>query len=108
MILSTTDTIPQTEIIESIGIITGNSVISKQILQDILGRVKTLLGGEIPYFAKLLNKARNDAMHRLELAAEQSGADAVINVRLTTHTIMDTSAEVLAYGTAVKTEPTKN
>ena len=50
----------------------------------------------------MMGRARHVAMHRMVNQAEQLGADAVINVRYTTTSIIGSAAELLAYGTAVK------
>ncbi len=50
----------------------------------------------------MLEEAREKAINRMVDDAENMGADAVINVRFMTSMVMAGSAEILAYGTAVK------
>ncbi len=60
------------------------------------------MGGELEAYTSLLNEARNQAIDRMIIDAQRMEADAVVNVRLTTSSVMDTASEILAYGTAVK------
>jgi uncharacterized protein YbjQ (UPF0145 family) len=56
----------------------------------------------VPEYTKLLAESREQALDRMVRHAQELGADAVITFRLSTATVMDGSAEILAYGTAVK------
>jgi uncharacterized protein YbjQ (UPF0145 family) len=80
----------------------GNVVYSKHIGKDIAAAFKTLAGGEIKSYTELLTEARNIALQRMMAEAEKLGADAVIGVRFGSSSIVQSAAEVLAYGTAVK------
>lgn len=102
MIISTTDSIPNREIIELLGIVTGSVVNAKHIGQDIFAGLQSIVGGEIHGYSDLLSEARKGAYQRMEADALRRGADAVINVRFTTSMIMQGMSEVLAYGTAVR------
>ena len=102
MILSTTPTIPNKEITTIIGIARGSTVRARNVGRDIFAGLKNLVGGEIDEYTKLQAQAREQALQRLEQDAQRMGADAVVNVRLTTAMIMQGAAEILAYGTAVK------
>ena len=64
--------------------------------------MKTLVGGEIEGYTEMLNTARQIAVKRMVEDAEQMGADAVVNVRYGSSSVMQGAAEVIAYGTAVK------
>ena len=70
--------------------------------EDIFAGLKNIIGGEIQEYTKLQAVSREQAMQRMEDDANNMGADAIINVRLTTSMIMQGTAEILAYGTAVK------
>ncbi|QNR23599.1 YbjQ family protein [Croceimicrobium hydrocarbonivorans] len=102
MILSTTDYIPNREVTEIIGIARGSTVRARNIGRDFFAGLKNIVGGEIEEYTKLQAHAREQAMQRLEQDAQRLGADAVINIRLTTAMVMQGAAEILAYGTAVK------
>ena len=64
--------------------------------------MKTLVGGEIVGYTEMLTEARQIATKRMVDEAENLGADAVINVRYSSSSIMQGAAEVVAYGTAVR------
>ena len=102
MIISTTETIPNKEITEVLGVARGSTVRARNIGRDIFAGLKNIVGGEIDEYTKLQAQAREQAMQRMEVDAKRLGADAVVNVRLTTAMIMQGAAEILAYGTAVK------
>lgn len=102
MIISNTPTISGKEIIESLGIARGSTVRARNIGRDIFAGLKTIVGGEIKEYTKLLADAREEALARMIADAESLGADAIVNIRFSTSTVMAGSAEILAYGTAVK------
>lgn len=102
MIITTTDSIPGKEITEIIGIARGSTVRARNVGRDIFASLKNLVGGEIEEYTKLQAHSREQAMQRMEDDAIKLGADAVINVRITTAMIMQGAAEILVYGTAVK------
>ncbi|MFN7118931.1 MAG: YbjQ family protein [Saprospiraceae bacterium] len=102
MIISTTDFIPGREILEVIDIVRGSTVRARHIGRDIMAGLKQIVGGEITEYTKLLADAREQAIDRMIADAERLDADAIINVRFTTSGIMQSAAEILAYGTAVK------
>lgn len=102
MILSSSDTVAGREIHETLGLVTGNSVRARNLGRDFLSGLKNLTGGEVGAYRDLLTESRNQAMERLEQAAQDLGADAVVTVRFTTAEVMQGVSEILAYGTAVK------
>jgi uncharacterized protein YbjQ (UPF0145 family) len=102
MIYTSTPDVPGREIEEILGVITGSVVQSKHVGRDIMAGLKTIVGGEIKSYTELLTEARQIAINRLVQEALKMNADAVVNLRFTTSSIMGNAAEVLAYGTAVK------
>jgi uncharacterized protein YbjQ (UPF0145 family) len=70
--------------------------------RNFMAGMKTLVGGEIVGYTEMLVEARQIATKRMVDEAEELGADAVIGLRYGSSQVMDTAAEVLAYGTAVK------
>jgi uncharacterized protein YbjQ (UPF0145 family) len=102
MIVTTTDYVPGKNVKEILGIATGNVVRTKNIGKDILAGLRNLAGGEIREYTELLKDAREEALHRMIKSAEEIGADAIINVRFATSSVMQGAAELFAYGTAVK------
>ncbi len=101
MIVVNTDYISGKEL-ETLGLVKGSTVHSKNVGRDFMAGLKTLVGGEIKGYTEMMNEARTLATKRMVAEAEQLGADAVVNVRFTTSGIMQGAAEVIAYGTAVK------
>jgi len=102
MIITTTETIPNREITEIVGIARGSTVRARNIGRDIFAGLKNIVGGEIDEYTKLQAHAREQALQRLQQDAERMGADAVVNIRITTAMVMQGAAEILAFGTAVK------
>ena len=104
MIVTNIDYIPGSRITRHFGLVQGSTVRAKHMGRDILAGFKSMVGGEIASYTELLQDARKEAMSRMIMQAQNIGANAVINVRLTTASIVSTAAEVLAYGTAVFAE----
>lgn len=96
------DYVPGYEIEEALGIAKGTVVQSKNIGRDFMAGMKTIVGGEIAGYTDMLITARQIATKRMVDDAESLGADAVINVRYGSSSVMNGAAEVIAYGTAVK------
>lgn len=102
MIITTTETLPDKTITQVLGIARGSTVRARNIGRDIFAGLKNIVGGEIEEYTKLLAHSREQAMQRMEDDAQQLGADAVVNVRLTSSMVMQGTSEIVAYGTAVK------
>ena len=101
MILVNTDYISGKEL-ETLGLVQGSTIQSKNIGRDITQSFKTLVGGELKAYTDMMNEARALATKRMVREAEALGADGVVNIRYASSTIMQGAAEVIAYGTAVK------
>jgi len=104
MINVNTDFISGKEIKETLGLVRGSTIRARHVGRDILASLKTIVGGEIKSYTDMINKARDEAVNRMNEEASKLGADAVVNVRFVTAEVMQGAAEVLAYGTAVKLE----
>lgn len=102
IIITTTEHIPGHDIETVLGIARGSTVRARHIGRDILAAIKTLFGGEISDYTKLQADAREQALQRMLIDAEKRGAHAVVGVRIATTMVAAGSAEILAYGTAVK------
>lgn len=102
MIYTTTENIPDREIVEILGVVTGNVVQTKHIGRDIAAGLKSIVGGEIRGYTEMLTEARHSAISRMVEAALELDADAVVGLRFTTSAIMSNASEILAFGTAVK------
>ena len=101
MKLYSTDFISGKEI-ETLQMVRGSVVFSKNVVRDVFAGLKTLVGGEVAGSTEMLNDARNIAIERMTREAATVGADAIVNVRFATASVMAGSAEIIAYGTAVK------
>ena len=95
------DYIPGKEI-EALGLVKGTVVQSKHFGKDFMAAMKTLVGGEIVGYTEMLNEARQIATKRMVDEAKTLGADAVINVRYGSSAVMQSVAEMIVYGTAVR------
>jgi uncharacterized protein YbjQ (UPF0145 family) len=102
MIISTTESIPNREITEILGIARGSTVRARNVGRDIFAGLKSIVGGEIDEYTKLQAQAREQAMQRMIQDGERMNANAIVNVRLTTSMVMQGASEILAYGTAVR------
>ena len=101
MLLVTTDKITG-KTFEELGIVSGSMVQSKNAFKDIGAGFKSMVGGELVSYTKMLQEARDIATQRMVKQAEQMGADAVVCVRFSSSAVMQGAAEILASGTAVK------
>ncbi|MCT9095999.1 YbjQ family protein [Haloarchaeobius sp. HME9146] len=101
MQITTTETVPGADIDRVLGVAQGSTVQSRGLGSDIGAGLKNLVGGELKGYSKLMTKARDEALERMEADAREMGADAVVNVRFETSEITQGGAEILAYGTAV-------
>ena len=102
MLIVTSSTIPGKEISETLGLVRGSTVRSRNVGRDIFAGFKNFIGGEISEYTKLLADSREEALKRMMDDAEKIGADAIIEMRFTTSAVMQGAAEILAFGTAVK------
>ena len=96
------DYVPGYEIEEALGLVKGTVVQSKNIGRDFMAGMKTIVGGEITSYTEMLTMARKIATKRMVDEAKSLGADAIINIRYGSSSVMSGAAEVIAYGTAVK------
>ena len=102
MIIATTETIAGKKVKETLGIVKGSIIKARWFGRDIAAQLKNIIGGEIKSYTDLLNQARDEALERMIKQAKQKKADAIVNVRFATSDVMQGSAEILVYGTAVK------
>jgi len=107
MIIVTSSTITGMRIVQTVGLVYGNTVRCRHVGKDIMAVLRNLVGGEIPEYTKMLAESREQSLDRMALRAEELGANAIIDARFTTSSIMQGASELLAYGTAVIVEPEK-
>ena len=105
ILLATTENVPGHRIVKVIGLVRGNTIRTRHVGSDIFAAFKTLVGGEIEGYTKMMAESREQSLDRLRAEAHARGANAIIAMRVTTSTVMQGAAEILAYGTAVVIEP---
>ena len=102
MLIVTTDTVPNSEIADVLGLVSANSVRSRNVGRDILAGIKSMMGGEIHAYTKLMTETREQVLEKLEASAEALGADAIVGMKTESSDVGQNMAEVYMYGTAVK------
>lgn len=105
ILMVTTDEVPAYRVIKVLGLVRGNTVRARNVGRDFLAGFKAMVGGEIGTYTAMLAQSREQSLDRLREEALQKGANAVLGLRITTSTVMQGAAEILAYGTAVIIEP---
>ncbi len=101
MILVTTETVSGKEL-ETIGLVKGSTIQSKNAIKDMTQGFKTIIGGELKAYTEMMNEARALATKRMVEEATALGADAIVCLRYSGSSVMQGAAEVIAYGTAVR------
>ena len=104
MMIVTTPTIAGKRIVLTHGLVRGNTIRAKHLGSDIGAALKSLIGGEIRAYGRLLEDSREQALQRMMDDARALGANAIVSVRIATSVVMGGAAEMLAYGTAVTME----
>ena len=102
--LATTEALPGYRIVETKGLVRGNTIRTRHLGRDIMAVFRNMMGGEVKEYTKLMGESREQALDRMAEQAINLGANAVIATRLTTSTLMGGAAEIVAYGTAVCVE----
>jgi uncharacterized protein YbjQ (UPF0145 family) len=85
-----------------LGLVRGNTIRARHIGKDIVAGLRTIVGGEITEYTKMLAESREQSIDRMIADAKRLNADGIVAMRFTTSPVMAGSAELLAYGTAVK------
>lgn len=94
--------VPSRKVTEILGLAQGHIVYAIWVGRDLSALVRLILGGELIEYTEMMGQARKMATDRMIAQAEELGADAVINVRFMTTSVIGSAAELLVYGTAVK------
>lgn len=87
---------------EILGLVSGTAIKTKHIGHDIIETIKTLIGGELKSYGKMMEEARALATERMIEAAKELGADEVVGVRYATSNIAPGASEIFVYGTAIR------
>ena len=101
MLIVTTETV-NGRAMETLGLVKGSTIQTVNVFRDIGSGLKTLVGGELGKYNEMMDNARSLATERMVREAEALGADAIVGVRYSSSSIMQSAAEVMAYGTAVR------
>ena len=104
ILLSTTDQIEGKRIVKTLGLVKGNTIRARHMGRDIVAGFRSIVGGEITEYTRLLYESREQAEQRMLAQAQKLGANAVVGVRYVTSMVMSGASELLAYGTAVVVE----
>ncbi len=104
MILTNLESVPGKNILEHYGLVQGSTIRAKHLGTDFLAGLKNIVGGELTGYTELLTESRKEATDRMVAQATELGANAVVNIRYSTSSVAQGAAEILCYGTAVKTD----
>jgi uncharacterized protein YbjQ (UPF0145 family) len=102
MLITTQDELADYDITQTLGLVRGNTIRARHVGKDIVAGLRSIVGGEITEYTKMLAEAREQSLDRMVEEADSLGADAIVCLRFTTSPVMQGAAELLAYGTAVK------
>jgi len=94
--------VPDQRITKILGLVQGHTIFAIWLGKDLSAIVRLVLGGELTEYTEMMGRARKVATNRMIAKAEEMGADAIINLRYMTTSVVGSAAELLAYGTAVK------
>ena len=101
MIIVTSDHIEGKRIVKTLGLVKGSTIRARHIGRDITAALRSIVGGEIVEYTKLMAEAREEAIQRMDRQAEEMGANAILDTRFVTSMVMSGASELLVYGTAV-------
>jgi len=101
LVLNSTE-IPDRQASEILGVVQGHTVFAIWLGKDLSALIRLVLGGELTEYTEMMGRARTTATNRMIAQAAELGANAIINVRYMTTSVVGSAAELLAYGTAVK------
>ncbi len=105
MLLSSTSTIDNREIVKYYGLVTGESLIGANVYKDFFSGVRDVVGGRTSTYAEELDKARDEALDIIKIKAQKLGANGVIGLKISYNNLggtMGNTILVTAYGTAIK------
>ena len=97
--------VPDRRVTEILGLVQGHTVFAIWLGKDLSALVRLVLGGELTEYTEMMGRAREAAARRMIAQASEKGADAIINVRYMTTSVVGSAAELLVYGTAVRLGP---
>ena len=102
MIMTPSPGVAGRTVVEDLGLVRGNTIRARHVGRDLMAALKSIVGGEIHDYTKMMAEAREQSLDRMGDQARELGADAVVNVRFGTSYVMGGAAEILVYGSAVR------
>jgi len=104
LIIVTSDHIEGKKTVKTLGMVKGSTIRARHMGRDIVAGLRSIVGGEIREYTKLMAEAREQAIQRMVEQAEGMGANAIVDTRFVTSMVMSGASELLVYGTAVIVE----
>lgn len=104
ILIVTTQQVEGRSIVKTLGLVTGSTIRARHVGNDLMAFLRTLVGGEVKEYTKMLAESREQAIERMLENARAMGANAIVGFRFSTSMVMTGAAEMLAYGTAVVIE----
>ncbi len=108
VLLQNSSEVPGRKISKVLGLVKGHTIFAVSLGRDLAALMRLIPGGELVEYTEMMGQARDMAVHRMMLEAGDLGADAIINVRFVTTSVVTGAAELLAYGTAIKLHEPNN
>ncbi len=105
MLIVTTNEIPGFRVDAVIGVVMGITVRSAHIGANIVAGLRSIGGGEVTEYTKLVWDSRQQVLQRMWDDAVAKGANAIVACRFDTGEIAQQFSEVCCYGTAVVVYP---
>jgi len=87
MLVTTTPSIEGYEIVEYLGLVTGEAILGANIFKDFFAGIRDIVGGRAAAYEQELRKARDLAVQEMTAEAERQGANAVVSVDLDYETL---------------------
>lgn len=103
-LITTANNLEGYRITSHLGLVRGITVRSRSLIGNIGGGLQSLFGGKLSIYVELCEKTREEAYQLMVQHANETGANAIINMRYDANDVMQGITEVLAYGTAVVVE----
>jgi uncharacterized protein YbjQ (UPF0145 family) len=104
MIVTTTESVEGKKTVKTHGLVRGSTIRARHVGRDIMAGLRSIVGGEITDYTKMLAESREQALMRMIQEAEGMGANAIVSTRFVTSMVMSGASELLAYGTAVEVQ----
>ena len=105
MIITPASEIVGYRVVETLGLVRGNTIRARHIGKDIVAALKGIVGGEIEEYTKMMGEAREQALDRMVAQAKDLGANGITDARFSTSYVMGGAAEIVVYGNGVVLEP---